>query len=125
MATEQITVRFSKRTRNVFVGKCIVVLLSSIAGGLAMTATDRKHVERAKTLTLEQYTSEFDQYKAALVKDAESQAGNTVGLLIVLAGGFALYEGLGLVLGWALGRVAGSAPNEDAVSLPPSRAGAA
>jgi hypothetical protein len=125
MTTDQITVRFSKRGRNVFIGKCFVVLLASYFGGLAMTATDRKHVERASTLTLQQYTSEFDQYKADLVKDVQPLAVNALGLLIVLVVGFVVYEGFGIAFGWLLTRVTNTMVGEHGGDVGPPRPGAA
>jgi len=121
MSTDEVTVRFSRQARNTLLGKGVVVVLTAVVMGLSMNADDRRNSERAASLTLEQYTSEFESHKAALASDVLPPVANFLGALFALAGAFALYE----LAGWLLGRAVGALQPARADLRAPSDPGAA
>jgi hypothetical protein len=59
---------------------------------------------RAFSLTLLEYTADFDKYKAGLIQPEWPLWGH-IGLFLFMAGGFfGVYEATGWALGWLMGR---------------------
>ena len=85
-------------------GKVVVLVALTVVLGYLAGASDAEDLERARTLSLEQYTAEFASYKEKLAADNFGMAGSIglVGLMLFLL--FASYEVIGGVFGWVLGR---------------------
>ena len=85
-------------------GKVLVLVALTLVLGYFAGVSDAEDLERARTLTLEQYTSEFASYKEKLADDSFGMAAciGIVGFALFLL--FAVYEVLGGLFGWILGR---------------------
>jgi hypothetical protein len=85
-------------------GKVVVLVVLTLVLGYFAGLSDAEDLERARMLTLEQYTSEFAGYKEKLANDSFGMAAciGIVGMALFLL--FAVYEVFGGLFGWLLGQ---------------------
>jgi hypothetical protein len=103
---KQLTVTIPTSTKNKLIGKILVILISSGIFGYWFTLDSATQFQKGKQLTIEQYTANFDQYKAKLMSNRPMPMPLGIfAMLIVLAVFFGLYELLGLLLGLTIGKL--------------------
>jgi hypothetical protein len=92
---QDLTVTVSPTTRNIFLAKVLVVLLVGIAVGLWLTADSAADYRKGQALTIEEYTANYQQYRAELMHEP-GPTWVDIALCIVLAvGTFGIYEAAG------------------------------
>lgn len=103
---KHLTVTIPTSTKNRLIGKILVLLISSGCFGYWFTLDSAAQFEMGKQLTLEQYTANFDQYKAKLLSPGRIPVpAGIFTMLIIFAIFFGLYELLGLLLGLTIGKI--------------------
>lgn len=103
---KQTLIKIPTSIKNTLIGKIFLVALSAGLLGYWFSIDSAAQFEKGKQLTLEQYTANFDQYKAKLLSPGRIPVPLGIfAMLIVLAVFFGLYELLGLLLGLAIGKI--------------------
>lgn len=103
---KQIRITIPTSTKNRLIGKILVLLISSGGFGYWYSVEATAQFEKGKQLTLEQYTANFDQYKAKLLSPGRiPMPVGIFAMLIFLAIFFGLYELLSLLLGLSIGKI--------------------
>lgn len=100
---DQITVQVSREARNTLIGKAVCLLVFGVIAGYSYHVSVLADNARAAALTLQEYTADFEEYKAGLVQEEWPLWGHVTLLLVMLGGFFGVYE----ALGWVCGRVTG------------------
>ena len=103
--TDTFTLHLSSKTRNVLIGKFILVLILSIALGYIYESESRADNLKADTITIEEYTAAFNEYRAELRSVEFPLWANfaLISLFLLLFASF--YEALSLFIGWLIGKV--------------------
>jgi len=103
---DQAAMSISRKSRNVIIGKIIVILILGSLAGYFAEMSARADYEKGKSLTREAYLADYDKYRAELTDSEPSPVAFAVlvSLLVMLAA-FGLYELAGKVLGAVIGRI--------------------
>ncbi len=101
MPEATLTFRFSYKG----VAKVMLAIALGVAIGYGMILEDRANLERAETLTYEEYVEGFDTYQEELTAEVLSPGANVVAGLMVAGLFLSLYEVLASGLGWLIARV--------------------
>lgn len=100
------TITIPTSSKNKLIGKILIIIISSGLFGYWYSVESGTKFAKGKQLTLEQYTANFDQYKAELLTPGRIPVpAGIITMLIVLAILFGLYELLGLLLGLSIGKI--------------------
>jgi hypothetical protein len=103
---KHLIVQIPTSTKNKLIGKILVILISGGLFGYWYSVDSAAQFAKGKQLTLEQYTANFDQYKAKLLSSRPvAPPLGILAMLIVLAVFFGLYELLSLLLGLTIGKI--------------------
>jgi hypothetical protein len=102
MPEATVTFRFSYKG----VAKVILAIALGLAFAYGMILDGRASLERAETLTYEEYVEGFDAYQEELIADVLSPTASVVAGLMVAGLLLSLYEVLASGLGWVIERVA-------------------
>ncbi len=102
MPETTVTFRFSYKG----VAKVILAIALGVAIGYGMILEDRANLERAESLTYEEYVEGFDAYQEELTAEVLSPGANVIAGLMGAGLLLSLYEVLASGLGWVLARVA-------------------
>ncbi|MDH3291852.1 MAG: hypothetical protein OEO20_06290 [Gemmatimonadota bacterium] len=102
MPEATVTFRFSYTG----VAKVILAIALGLAIGYGMILDGRANLERAESLTYEEYVEGFDAYQEELTADVLSPTASVVAGLMVAGLLLSLYEVLASGLGWVIERVA-------------------
>ena len=100
--TDHVTVQFSRDFHRTVLGKAVVVTTLATVAGYFYDKSARADNLKASTLTLADYTSGFEAYKAHLAHTIWPVWGNVLLMLFMLGTCFLLYEFLGAAVGWLL-----------------------
>ena len=103
--------RIPPSLRNKVLGKLFLVVLLSIGLGFAMTSSFAADYELGSALTLEEYTANYDEYRAGLIGTEQWPAWGWIMICFLLLGGVVLaYEAAGSGIAWLVGRAWLAAP---------------
>jgi hypothetical protein len=108
MSEATLTFRIVGPARYRGIAKAILIFFLGAAGGYAMVQEDQAALERAENLTLEQYTAEYQDYKAGLTAEAIPPAANYISVWAGLGIMFSLYEVIASGLAWLMRRATGT-----------------
>ncbi len=98
------------------IGKIILVALVGVTAGYGLGVAFAADAELGRTLTLEEYIADFESYRAELQSAEVTMAGAIALGMIMVAGFFALYEAMGLAVGWVVALVLPSSRKDTKVT---------
>ena len=98
------------------IGKIILVALVGITAGYGLGVAFAADAERGHTVTLEEYIADFESYRAGLQSSEIPMAGAIPLGMIMVAGFFAIYEAMGLAVGWVVALVLPSSRKDTKVT---------
>jgi len=107
MSEATLTFRIVGPARFRGLAKALLVFLLGAAGGYAITLQSQENLERAETLTFEEYSAGYEDYKADLAAEVMSPTAGYLGAWVALGLIFSLYEVLASGLAWLMRRVEG------------------
>jgi hypothetical protein len=94
------------------VGKAALLLAVAGVSGYYYHREVLANNARASSLTLLEYTADFDKYKAGLIQAEWPLWGHIVLFVFMVGAFFGLYEGLGWASAWAIGRLLPSSASD-------------
>lgn len=100
-------------TGHQIIGKGLVALVFGMALGYAIAASVAADQRRGEQLTLEEYTKDFEHYKAELLDGPKGSAAWVTVCMVMTAVFFGAYEALGAGVAWVITRVAGGGRRDD------------
>jgi hypothetical protein len=91
--------------RNRAIGKFLLIVVLSILLGVWVAADSAADHAKGVGLTLEQYTAEYDMYRAGLMgSEVLGPWANIMICFLLLGGAFLAYEAIGSGLAWVVGK---------------------
>jgi hypothetical protein len=105
---DAITLTISRQKKNELIGKTLLVMALAVLIGLLIAAEGKRKVAEGEQLTLEQYTADFEKYRADLLDEDFPLPVAVIGSAILFFGVLGLYEVVGSGLGRMIGRLTGN-----------------